>query len=423
MYNPVIYYVSGTLMLLLSFIPVYIYLKHGREPKIDYDAPYERELPFDDPPAIVNAICNNSLEKVGEPDINGYTATIMDLIDKKYLVTANSQFNGKSNSMLVSIDYDKDFDDLWDFELEILNFLSEYDANGLIDMRDLSVNFLKNEFQDFSQNWEDRYSSREEMVKDFIKKTAKQRGYSERNDKLVFQKFYKNWKENLKDSLWNDGNMNEFFSRKGDKYSKIFGITGTICSILLLIFIFDYISMPYVFYIFFLYIFAAFFMYILSLKSNYTKIASFILLVSYLLFVFQYVWPFFYNQNFDFSVNFFSCSLIPLGLSLVLSLVVPQKVFDQWTPYGKEYYERWMAFKRYISEFSLIEEYPPDSVELWNKYLVYATALGSADGVRKSMEISLPVGELEGNDIYGFQKYDTLDYVLKDGILTAFERD
>jgi len=164
-------------------------------------------------------------------------------------------------------------------------------------------------------------------------------------------------------------------------------------------------------------------MYILSLKSNYTKIASFILLVSYLLFVFQYVWPFCYNQNFDFSVNFFSCSLIPLGLSIVLSLVVPQKVFDQWTPYGKEYYERWMAFKRYISDFSLIEEYPPDSVELWNKYLVYATALGSAEGVRKSMEISLPVGELEGNDIYGFQKYDTLDYVLKDGILTAFERD
>jgi len=35
-----------------------------------------------------------------------------------------------------------------------------------------------------------------------------------------------------------------------DKYSKIFGITGTICSILLLIFIFDYISIPYVFYIF-----------------------------------------------------------------------------------------------------------------------------------------------------------------------------
>ena len=290
-------------------------------------------------------------------------------------------------------------------------------------MRDLSSNFLRNEFQDFSQNWEERYSSREEMVKDFIKKMGKQRGYFERQDNFVFQEFYKNWKKNLKDSLWNDGNLNEFFSRKGDKYSKIFGIVGTISSILLLIFLFDYLAIPFVFYIFFLYIFAAVFMYILSIKSNYNKILFFIILVPTILFTFQFLWPSFYYQNFDFSVNFFGCSLIPLGLSFVLSLIVPQKVFDQWTPYGKEYYERWMAFKRYISDFSLIKEYPPDSVELWNKYLVYATALGSAEGVGKAMEISLPVGVLEGNDIYGFQKYDTLDYVIKDAILTAFDRD
>jgi len=105
----IIYYVFGTLMLFLSFIPVYIYLKYGREPKIDYNASYERELPFDDPPAIVNAICNNSLEKVGEPNLNGYNSTIMDLIDKNYLIMVDSQ-KGKSDSILVSIDYDKDFD-------------------------------------------------------------------------------------------------------------------------------------------------------------------------------------------------------------------------------------------------------------------------------------------------------------------------
>jgi len=89
MYDTIIYYVFGTLILFLSFIPVFIYLKYGRDPKIDYDVSYERELPFDDPPAVVNAICNNSLE-IGEPDINGYNATVMDLIDRKYLVMADS---------------------------------------------------------------------------------------------------------------------------------------------------------------------------------------------------------------------------------------------------------------------------------------------------------------------------------------------
>jgi uncharacterized membrane protein len=82
-----------------------------------------------------------------------------------------------------------------------------------------------------------------------------------------------------------------------------------------------------------------------------------------------------------------------------------------------------MSFKRYINDFSLIKEYPPDSVQLWNKYLVYATALGSAEGVIKAMENSLPTGELEGNDIYGLQKFDTLDNVMKSAIHTAFDRD
>lgn len=415
MYNTLIYYVFGTLMLFLSFMPLFIYLKYGREPKIDYDATYERELPFDDPPAIVNAICNNSLEKVGEPDIDGYTATIMDLIDKKYLVMVNS-------SHFISIDYDKDFDDLWDFEMEIINFLSEYDTNGIIDMRELSFFSLAEKFQDFSKNWEEKYSSREEVVKDYAKKMAKQRAYYERYDKLAFQNFYKNWKKNLNYSLWNDGNLKEFFSRKGDKYSKIFGITGIISSILLVMFVFDYMLVPYIIYLFLLYILSVFFMYITSQKSNSNKIMmSIIFVIS--LFVTQFLWSFFYNQNWDVSAIFGRCSLLLLGFSLIFSLIVPQKMFSQWTPYGKEYYERWMSFKRYINDFSLIKEYPPESVELWNKYLIYATALGSAKGVGKAMEIALPFGELEGNDIYGFQKYDTLDHVMKDAILTAFGRD
>ena len=34
---------------------IIIYLRHGREPKVDYDGIYERELPTDDSPAVVNA--------------------------------------------------------------------------------------------------------------------------------------------------------------------------------------------------------------------------------------------------------------------------------------------------------------------------------------------------------------------------------
>jgi len=44
-------------------------------------------------------------------------------------------------------------------------------------------------------------------------------------------------------------------------------------------------------------------------------------------------------------------------------------------------------------------------VAIWNKYLVYATALGVADAVRKAMELSLPHEELEDSEIYMFHHY------------------
>jgi len=89
----------------------------------------------------------------------------------------------------------------------------------------------------------------------------------------------------------------------------------------------------------------------------------------------------------------------------ILSFILPQKIAGQWTTYGEEYDAKWHNFKKYIQDFSLIKEYPPESVKIWNKYLVYATALGVADAVRKAMELYLPRDQLEGSDIYLFHYY------------------
>ena len=82
-----LYIVLAIIMFLALFIPGIIYLRYGREPKIDYKAEYERDIPTDDPPAIVNAICGPGFsKKVGVPDMDGFKATIMDLINRKYLI-------------------------------------------------------------------------------------------------------------------------------------------------------------------------------------------------------------------------------------------------------------------------------------------------------------------------------------------------
>lgn len=86
-FKTLLYYVLTVLMFFTCLIPFLIYYRFVREPKIDYRAEYERDIPTDDPSAVVNAICGPGFsKKIGEPDMDGFKATIMDLIDGKYLL-------------------------------------------------------------------------------------------------------------------------------------------------------------------------------------------------------------------------------------------------------------------------------------------------------------------------------------------------
>lgn len=97
----------------------------------------------------------------------------------------------------------------------------------------------------------------------------------------------------------------------------------------------------------------------------------------------------------------FLASIVLVAISII-SIALPEKIAGRWTPYGQEYYSKWHGFMRYVKDYSLMKECSPESIEIWNKYLVYATALGVADGVRKAMRLSIPNDQLEGNDLYSF---------------------
>jgi len=51
------------------------------------------------------------------------------------------------------------------------------------------------------------------------------------------------------------------------------------------------------------------------------------------------------------------------------------------TPEAARHLSRWQAFRRYLTDFSRLKEYPPPAVVLWEHYLVYAITLGIADRV------------------------------------------
>ena len=326
--------ILAVLMILLLFVPAIIYWKYGREPKIDYHAEYERDIPTNDPPALVNAICGPGFsKKIGEPDMDGFKATIMDLIDRKHLIMEKmppaKEGYGLDDSMYLKINYEKDKSSLERFELDVINFLGEFEDDGLISLDQISADL------------------------------------SDRETARSFRDTYNDWKDDIKDRFLDNGQLDKIFLRKGDKYLKAYGVIGIVLAAIVFFFtLFDPIP-----------------------AARYTVITS-----------------------------------ILLGVVSIVSLILPEKIAGQWTTYGEEYDAKWHNFKKYIKDFSLIKEYPPESVAIWNKYLVYATALGAADAVRKAMELYLPQDQLNMSDTYMFHYYGgylLLDSAFDTGMSTA----
>lgn len=74
---------------------------------------------------------------------------------------------------------------------------------------------------------------------------------------------------------------------------------------------------------------------------------------------------------------------------------IPKSISGRWTPKGKETYMKWKNFEKYMNDYSLINQRPPSSVEVWGKYLVYASALGCADKATKNMKKYFETNKIE----------------------------
>lgn len=110
---------------------------------------------------------------------------------------------------------------------------------------------------------------------------------------------------------------------------------------------------------------------------------------------------------FDFKGDFITLIIgVIMGIIGVASFAVPSGVPGKYTLKGKLYAERWSKFKKFLEDYSLIKEHPPESIAIWNEYLVYATALGVADKVYKAMKMNVYDGLNDSsyttNDLFMF---------------------
>ncbi|MBN1163342.1 MAG: DUF2207 domain-containing protein [Candidatus Krumholzibacteriota bacterium] len=74
--------------------------------------------------------------------------------------------------------------------------------------------------------------------------------------------------------------------------------------------------------------------------------------------------------------------VVTLLAGLFLSLPLARR-----TPEAALEYKKWKAFKKFMSDFSALKEAGPSLLELWEHFLVYATALGIADKLLSNLKL------------------------------------
>ena len=124
----------GLLSLLSPIIAVFVYLRYGREPEVAYEGIYERDLPTDDPPIFINAMMKS--HGLGDPDMEGFQATLLDLIDRKVISLDVQAGDFSTKDLILKFERD-DLKDLKRYERNLYNMLYSLSDGGVLNMSDL----------------------------------------------------------------------------------------------------------------------------------------------------------------------------------------------------------------------------------------------------------------------------------------------
>ena len=76
-------------------------------------------------------------------------------------------------------------------------------------------------------------------------------------------------------------------------------------------------------------------------------------------------------------------------LNIIISGIAIYKI-NFYTQKGIDEIEKWKGLKKYMEEFSLLNEKEVPEIAIWEKFLVYATAFGIADKVLKQLKVVYP---------------------------------
>jgi len=74
-------------------------------------------------------------------------------------------------------------------------------------------------------------------------------------------------------------------------------------------------------------------------------------------------------------------------IQFIIAAVFPSTLFGYWKDDNLREKLQWDAFKRHLSDFSQLDKYGPEDINMWGSWLVYGTALGVGDKVAEAMNM------------------------------------
>ncbi|MBQ6100185.1 MAG: DUF2207 domain-containing protein [Methanobrevibacter sp.] len=286
------YLILGLLSVLSPIGAIFTYFKWGREPKVSYDGIYERDLPTDDPPEVINALVENK-SNIGTPNMEGFEASIMNLINKKVLkLSTRENSDTMTNDLIIKFNEDENIK-VSRSEKIVLKTLSRFAQDSVLNLSEL----------------ESKLSSE--------------------SDAKWFMEQYEKWEESVKKKI----DLAYYFDDAGSTAISFIAIGGIIFGIIIAVLGF-----------------------LTNLSNGFYSLVGGIFLIV------------------------FSVAL----------LFLDEDIFGRWTENGRVFYLKWNNLRKFLEDNSLINEHPPESIVVWNKYLVYGTALGVADSVYEAMKLQVP---------------------------------
>ena len=124
-----------------------------------------------------------------------------------------------------------------------------------------------------------------------------------------------------------------------------------------------------------------------TISKGFAKGYGFLLVVVTLIVIFGS-----YLLNIDAVYNIVALVIASLGYIVYVASIKRRSVN------GNEQYAKWRAFKKFLTDFSQMKDYPIPGVAVWEEYLAYATSLKIADKVMEQLEVKLPQSEFESTE-------------------------